>query len=318
MKLLEVVDLRVSFETPYGQVRAVDGVSFEVDKREVVGLVGESGSGKSTLGLSIIRLLPPNARVLSGRVLFDGRELLSMPERELRKIRGREIAMIFQDPMTTLNPTMRAGEHIAEALVYHYGMSWEEAMKVAGEALEAVGIPAERAMDYPHQMSGGMRQRVMIAAALALKPKLIIADEPTSALDVIVQNQILDLLRKLRDESGASVILITHDLSVTADLADRVLIMYAGNIMEAGSVEQIYYGPLHPYTQGLLKSIPRLGHKGSLHLIPGQPPDMTNPPPGCRFHPRCESAMPTCREEAPPAVEVEPGHLVACWLYAKR
>jgi len=279
VSLLRVNNLRVVFETPYGQVKAVDGVSFEIERGEVVGLVGESGSGKSTLGLSIMKLLPPNARILS---------------------------------------TMRVGEHIAEALMYHYNMDKEEAWRIAKEVLESVGIPAERAMDYPHQMSGGMRQRVMIATAIALKPKLIIADEPTSALDVIVQDHILELLKDLRDRNKASIILITHDLSVTADIADRVLIMYAGRILEVGTVEHIYYHPHHPYTQGLLKSIPKLGSKSELYIIPGSPPDMTNPPSGCRFHPRCPYARGICMKEAPPLVKVEKGHLVACWLYIER
>jgi len=318
VSLLRVNNLRVVFETPYGQVKAVDGVSFEIERGEVVGLVGESGSGKSTLGLSIMKLLPPNARILSGQVIYNGVDLLRLKEDELRKIRGKEISMIFQDPMTTLNPTMRVGEHIAEALMYHYNMDKEEAWRIAKEVLESVGIPAERAMDYPHQMSGGMRQRVMIATAIALKPKLIIADEPTSALDVIVQDHILELLKDLRDRNKASIILITHDLSVTADIADRVLIMYAGRILEVGTVEHIYYHPHHPYTQGLLKSIPKLGSKSELYIIPGSPPDMTNPPSGCRFHPRCPYARGICMKEAPPLVKVEKGHLVACWLYIER
>ena len=318
MTLLKVENLKVYFETIYGSVKAVDGVSFEMSKGEILGLIGESGSGKTTLGLAILRILPPNGRIVSGKILFENRNLLELDEEEMRKIRGKDIAMIFQDPMTTLNPTMRIGEHIAEALMIHYKLSKEEAWERAVEALEAVGIPRNRAMDYPHQLSGGMRQRVMIAIAYALKPKLLIADEPTTALDVIVQDQILDLIKDLRSKQGTSIIFITHDLSITADIADRMIIMYAGKIVELGDVEQIYYEPKHPYTKGLIKSIPKIGEDpNNIYTIPGDPPNMLNPPSGCRFHPRCPLRMAECSREEPPLVEIEKGHYVACWRVVK-
>ena len=318
MTLLKVENLKVYFETIYGSVKAVDGVSFEMSRGEILGLIGESGSGKTTLGLAILRILPPNGRIVSGKILFENRNLLELDEEEMRKIRGKDIAMIFQDPMTTLNPTMRIGEHIAEALMIHYKLSKEEAWERAVEALEAVGIPRNRAMDYPHQLSGGMRQRVMIAIAYALKPKLLIADEPTTALDVIVQDQILDLIKDLRNKQGTSIIFITHDLSITADIADRMIIMYAGKIVELGDVEQIYYEPKHPYTKGLIKSIPKIGEDpNNIYTIPGDPPNMLNPPLGCRFHPRCPLRMAKCSKEEPPLVEVGKGHYVACWRVVK-
>jgi len=317
MTLLKVEHLKVEFATVNGSVKALDGVSFTVDKGEVVGIVGESGSGKTTLGLAILKILPPNGRIVSGKIVFDGRNLVELSEEDMTKVRGKEISMIFQDPMTSLNPTMRIVDHIAEALIVHYGLSKEDARSRAIEALTAVGIPENRALDYPHQLSGGMRQRVMIAISYALKPKLLIADEPTTALDVIVQDQILDLLKELRNRQKTSILFITHDLSVVADIADKVIIMYAGKIMEIGSVEQIYYSTLHPYTQGLLKSIPKIGNSGDLYTIPGNPPDMLNPPPGCRFHPRCPFAEEKCRKEEPPLIEVSEGHYVACWRCVK-
>ncbi len=317
MTLLKVENLKVEFATVNGSVKALDGISFTVDKGEVVGIVGESGSGKTTLGLAILKILPPNGRIVSGKIVFDGRNLVELSEEDMTKVRGKEISMIFQDPMTSLNPTMRIVDHIAEALIVHYGLSKEDARSRAIEALTAVGIPENRALDYPHQLSGGMRQRVMIAISYALKPKLLIADEPTTALDVIVQDQILDLLKELRNRQKTSILFITHDLSVVADIADKVVIMYAGKIMEIGSVEQIYYSTLHPYTQGLLKSIPKIGSNSDLYTIPGNPPDMLNPPPGCRFHPRCPFAEEKCRKENPPLVEVSEGHYVACWRCVK-
>jgi len=317
MTLLEVKNLKVEFVTVSGSVKALDGVSFTVNRGEVVGVVGESGSGKTTLGLAILKILPLNGRIVSGEIIFDGRDLVKLSEEDMTKVRGKEISMIFQDPMTSLNPTMRIVDHVAEALIVHYRLSKEEAQSKAIEALTAVGIPENRVLDYPHQLSGGMRQRVMIAISYALKPKLLIADEPTTALDVIVQDQILDLLKELRNRQKTSILFITHDLSVVADIADRVIIMYAGKIMEIGSVEQIYYSTLHPYTQGLLKSIPKIGSNSDLYTIPGNPPDMLNPPPGCRFHPRCPFAEEKCRKENPPLVEVSEGHYVACWRCVK-
>ena len=317
MTLLKVEDLRVEFATVNGSVKALDGVSFTVNKGEVVGVVGESGSGKTTLGLAILKILPPNGRIVSGKIVFGGRDLVKLSEEDMTKVRGKEISMIFQDPMTSLNPTMRIIDHIAEALIVHYGLSKEDARSRAIEALTAVGIPENRALDYPHQLSGGMRQRVMIAISYALKPKLLIADEPTTALDVIVQDQILDLLKELRNRQKTSILFITHDLSVVADIADKVIIMYAGKVLEIGSIEQIYYNTLHPYTQGLLKSIPKIGNNSDLYTIPGNPPDMLNPPPGCRFHPRCPFAEEKCRKEEPPLIEVSKDHYVACWRCVK-
>jgi len=317
MTLLKVEDLRVEFATVNGSVKALDGVSFTVNKGEVVGVVGESGSGKTTLGLAILKILPPNGRIVSGKIVFGGRDLAKLSEEDMTKVRGKEISMIFQDPMTSLNPTMRIIDHIAEALIVHYGLSKEDARSRAIEALTAVGIPENRALDYPHQLSGGMRQRVMIAISYALKPKLLIADEPTTALDVIVQDQILDLLKELRNRQKTSILFITHDLSVVADIADKVIIMYAGKVLEIGSIEQIYYNTLHPYTQGLLKSIPKIGNNSDLYTIPGNPPDMLNPPLGCRFHPRCPFAEEKCRKEEPPLIEVSKDHYVACWRCVK-
>ncbi len=313
-------DLKVYYKLKRATVRAVDGVTFSLEQGRILGVVGESGCGKSTLAVSILRVLPRNAYIAGGKIILCGIDVTRASEKELeRKVRGKLAAMIFQDPMTSLNPTMKIADHIVEALTTHYDLSEEEARRRALEALAEVGISPERADDYPHQLSGGMRQRVMIALALALKPKLIIADEPTTALDVVVQAQILDLFNKVRNEINSSIMIITHNMGVVAYLCDEVMVMYAGKIVEKGTVEQVFYNPMHPYTQGLIKSIPKPGMKASdLHTIPGSPPDMRYPPPGCRFHPRCPYAKEQCMKVEPELVEVEPGHLVACHLYSAR
>jgi len=317
--LLSIRDLCVYYFLTEGIVRAVDNVSLDLRRGDVLAVVGESGSGKSTLGYSILRLVPPPGKIVRGSILFEGIDLLKLPEEAMRRIRGAEISMVFQDPSVVLNPVMRVGEHIVEMLKYHRGMDEEEAWKLVEDVFESLGIPRDRARDYPHQLSGGMKQRVVIATAIVLRPKLIIADEPTTALDVITQDQILDIFRDLRDRYRVSIMLIIHDLSIVADLADRVVVMYAGKVVEEGSVEQIFYNPLHPYTRGLLMCTPRLiSNDANLYSIPGEPPDLLNPPPGCRFHPRCGLCMDTCKKEEPPMIEVEPGHRVMCWLYAKR
>jgi oligopeptide/dipeptide ABC transporter ATP-binding protein len=317
--LLEVRDLRVSFHTEDGLVRAVDGVSFTLDQGEVLGIVGESGSGKSVTMSSVLRLVnDPNA-VFEGEVRYKGRDVMTLSEDRMREVRGGEIAMIFQDPMTSLNPVYRVGDQIVEAIVTHQSMSRQAARKRAAELLGQVGIPQpdRRADDYPHQFSGGMRQRAMIAMALANDPDILIADEPTTALDVTIQAQILELISRLKDEFSSAVILITHDLGVVADLADRIAVMYAGRIVEFGHKRELFYDPQHPYTWGLLGSIPRLDRpkQARLHSIAGMPPSLIDPPPGCRFRPRCPHAFDRCGEE--PALAVRggaPGHLDRCWL----
>ncbi|ABN70420.1 oligopeptide/dipeptide ABC transporter, ATPase subunit [Staphylothermus marinus F1] len=319
-KLLEVSHLKTYFYTTKGIVRAVDDVSFELNKGEVLGIAGESGCGKSTTAYSLIRLVPPPGRIVSGEIIFEGENLLKLSEDEFRKkIRWKKISMIFQGAMNALNPVFTVGDQIAEVLMLHKGLTKKEAMEEVYKLLEMVGINRRRARSYPHELSGGMKQRVMIAMALALQPPLVIADEPTTALDVVVQAQIMNLLKKLQREQKMSIILITHDLSLIAEIADKVAIMYAGKIVEYGKAEHIYYNPQHPYTQGLLKSIPRIrGEISKLEWIPGTPPDLLTPPPGCRFAPRCKYVMDICRKEEPPMVEVEPGHYVSCWLYAKK
>ncbi len=316
--ILSIRNLQVYYPLITGVVKAVDNVSLDIYEGEVLGLIGESGSGKSTLGLSILKLVPPPGRIVNGSIIFEGTDLVKLPETEMRKVRGRKISMIFQDPSAALNPLIKVGEHIVEMLISHTGADVKKAWKIAEETLESLGIPKARAYDYPHQLSGGMKQRVMIATAIVLKPKLIIADEPTTALDVIVQDQILDIFKYLKSKFKLSIMLITHDLSIVADLADKTAIMYAGKIVEYGTVDQIYYDPLHPYTRGLLASIPQLGKKKELYVIPGEPPDLRNPPSGCRFHPRCSKAMDICRKKEPPEVVLEDGRRVLCWLYAKR
>jgi peptide/nickel transport system ATP-binding protein len=319
--LLHVDNLKTHFHTRDGVVRAVDGVSFDVMPGETLAIVGESGCGKSVTAMSILRLLPmPPARIAGGRIEFDGRNLLDLTEPEMRKVRGNAISMIFQEPMTSLNPVLTIGRQVAEALVLHRGMSESAAMARATEMLRKVHIPeAERRLkQYPHELSGGMRQRVMIAMALACGPRLLIADEPTTALDVTIQAQILELMRELRDDTGASIILITHDLGVVAEIAHRVVVMYAGRKVEEASIEELFASPLHPYTRGLLGSMPHLGDSVNetgkrLVEIPGMVPSLREPPPGCLFAPRCPSASERCSREAPPLERHAAGHWVACW-----
>jgi len=317
--LLEVKDVKTYFYTTTGVVKAVDGVSFTLNKGEVLGIAGESGCGKSTLAYSIIRLVPPPGKIVSGEIYFEGRNVLKLSDESFRKeIRWKKISMVFQGAMNALNPVYTVGDQIAEVLILHKGLTKKEAYNKVYELLSLVGIDPKRAHSYPHELSGGMKQRVMIAMALALNPPLVIADEPTTALDVVVQAQIMNLLKKLQKELRMSIILITHDLSLIAEIADKVAILYAGKLVEYGTAKQIYYNPQHPYTKGLLASIPRLkGEITKLEWIPGVPPDLRFPPPGCRFEPRCKYRMPKCKEE-PPIIEIEPGHYVACWLYAKK
>ena len=315
--LLEVEDLRVEFSTRRGVVFAVNGISFAIARGETLGIVGESGCGKSVTSLAVLGLLARNGRVASGRALFEGRDLIELSDRALRGIRGREIAMIFQDPMTSLNPVLTIGRQIREALETHFDMNRKDADARAAELIDRVGIPSAsaRLRDYPHQFSGGMRQRAMIAMALACKPKLLIADEPTTALDVTIQAQILDLLRELVAEENAALIMITHDLGVVAGMCERVNVMYAGMFMETGSADQLFASPRHPYTLGLLQSVPRLnaGRRARLHPIEGAPPDMLHPPSACPFQPRCRYEVDLSRQQVPQLVEIEPGHKVACF-----
>jgi oligopeptide transport system ATP-binding protein len=315
--LLAVDDLRVQFWTGSGLVYAVNGVSFEVSAGETLGIVGESGCGKSVTALSLLGLLPRAGRVRSGAAILDGRDLLKLKDRELRRLRGRQIAMIFQDPMTSLNPVLTIGRQLREPLETHFAMSRKEAGARAAELLDHVGIPSAKARlaDYPHQFSGGMRQRAMIAMALACKPKLLIADEPTTALDVTIQAQILTLLRELVAEENTALILITHDLGVVAGMCERVNVMYAGMFMETGSAEQLFGTPRHPYTLGLLQSVPRLdaARRAKLQPIEGAPRDMLKPPSACPFQPRCRYEVDLSRQEVPPLVEIEPGHKLACF-----
>jgi peptide/nickel transport system ATP-binding protein len=315
---LRVENLKVYYFTTRGVVKAVDGVSFVVDEGDVLGVAGESGSGKSTLGYAILGLVPPPGRIVGGRVILDDIELTALSEDELRKIRWSKVSMVFQGALNILNPVMRIGDQMAEILIHHKGVSKEEALKVVREHLRMVGLPLDVVKRYPHELSGGMKQRVVIAMALLLKPRLVIADEPTTALDVVIQAQIMNLLKQLKEEEKLSMIFITHDLSLIAEIANKIAIMYAGKIVELGSSEDVYAKPLHPYTQSLLNSIPSIKQRKRLSWIPGTPPDLRDPPPGCRFHPRCPFAMDVCRREEPPFIEIEKGHYTSCWLYLKK
>ncbi|WP_027174901.1 ABC transporter ATP-binding protein [Desulfovibrio aminophilus] len=317
--LLSIQELCTDFLGVRGQARAVDGVSLDVLPGETLALVGESGCGKTVLALSVLRLIPdPPGRVTSGRALFRGRDLLALPEAEMRGLRGSALSMVFQEPMTSLNPVFRVGEQIAETLRLHKDLDRKAAWSAAVDMLDRVGIPApaERAASFPHEMSGGMRQRVMIAMALACDPDLLLADEPTTALDVTIQAQILDLLVQVRERrAGGATLLITHDLGVVARAADRVAVMYAGQILEQAQVGRLFKNPLHPYAQGLLASLPRPGSRGRLTPIPGTVPSIFDLPRGCRFHPRCPKRFQPCDSEAPPLFTPEVGHDVRCWLY---
>ncbi len=318
-KLLEIDSLRTQFFTSAGTVQAVDGISYDVEEGETVAIVGESGCGKSVSALSLLRLIPdPPGRIVGGGIRFMGRDLLALSEEDMRQVRGRDIGMVFQEPMTSLNPVLTIERQLTETLETHLGVSREKANARALELLQLVGIsdPKRRLTQYPHHLSGGMRQRVMIAMALACEPKLIIADEPTTALDVTIQAQILQLMKDLTRRLGVALIIITHNLGVVARYADRVNVMYAGKIIERGDAMEIYHNPRHPYTLGLLRSVPRLDHARSERLEPidGQPPDLTRLGAGCAFRPRCRYAVERCAGEIPPLESVSDGHLAACWV----
>ena len=319
-KLLEVNNLTTHFFTQDGVVKAVDGITYDLEEGEVLGVVGESGCGKSVHALSIMRLVPsPPGRTVDGSITFEGEDLLEMDDAEMRNIRGNRIAMVFQEPMTSLNPVLTIGRQLTETLELHQGMSKQQATDRAAELLETVGIPdaGRRLVDYPHQFSGGMRQRVMIAMALSCNPKLIIADEPTTALDVTIQAQILELMQDLARDFGTAMIIITHNLGVVARYADNVNVMYAGKIIETGSAREIYHNPRHPYTLALLNSVPRLDSNERVRLdaIEGLPPDLVNLPAGCSFAPRCKYAFEQCIDETPTLVESAPDHTSACWRH---
>lgn len=318
-KVLEVKDLRVSFDTYAGEVQSVRGVTFDVYNGEVLAVVGESGCGKSVTAQTIMKLNPmPPARIKSGSITLDGKDIIAMPEKDMETVRGSVVSMIFQDPMTSLNPTMVVGKQLTEAIVKHQKVDKKTAENEAIRLLEMVQIPnaRERSKQYPHQFSGGMRQRVMIAMALSCSPKLLIADEPTTALDVTIQAQIMELMAEIKQNLGTAIILITHDLGVVANLADRVNVMYAGKIVETGAVKDIFYSPAHPYTRGLLESLPRLDSdvNEELKAIEGSPPDLFAPPKGCAFAARCNNCMKICKEYNPKFYELENGHKSACWL----
>ena len=318
--LLEIEDLKVSFFTPAGEVKAVNGVTYSLDEGRVLGIVGESGSGKSVSVSALMQLLVFPGRVVGGKITFDGRDILAMNSEEIQTVRGKEIGMIFQDPMTSLNPVYTIGEQLIETLRRHTDMSRKEAWNRSVEMLKLVGInnPEQRMKQYPHEFSGGMRQRAMIAMTLLCNPKLLIADEPTTALDVTIQAQILELMKSLREKINAAIIMITHDLGIVSDICDEVIVMYAGRIVERGLIDDIFYRPAHPYTQGLLRCLPRLDSDGSKPLEPieGTPVDLLALPKGCAFAPRCEKCLKVCLQHQPPVYEVGEGHTSACWLHA--
>jgi oligopeptide/dipeptide ABC transporter ATP-binding protein len=321
--LLQIENLSTFFQTPEGTVRAVNGVSYQVYKGEILGIVGESGCGKSVSVLSVLRLIPePPGRIADGKIWFEGLDLLGLSETDLRRIRGNQISMIFQEPMTSLNPVYTIGNQISETFIEHQGLKTREALERSIEMLKLVGIsePEKRVCDYPHRLSGGMRQRVMIAMALSCHPKLLIADEPTTALDVTIQAQILDMMLRLKEEIGTAIILITHNLGLVAETAERIVVMYAGQIVEVGSVVDIFKNPLHPYSQGLLMSVPCIGTKARLgkrrlREIPGVVPSLLHLPKGCAFFPRCNVAKPICQDQQPQLISVEEEHKACCWLY---
>ena len=320
-ELLRVSNLTTHFYTEEGIVKALDGVSFSIKKGEILGLVGETGCGKSVTATSIMRLIPmPPGKIVEGEIIFNGKNLLDLSDEEMRKIRGKDISMIFQDPMSSLNPVLKVGFQVLEAILAHTPIQIKEGMLRVIDLFKKVNIPdpEQSVVRYPHQFSGGMRQRVMIAMALSGKPKLLIADEPTTALDVSIQAQILTLIKQLQKEFNTSVLLISHDLGVIATMAQKVAVMYAGRIVEYGKVDQIFNNPLHPYTKGLLNAIPDLDEDREwLEVIPGSVPNLIYPPPGCRFHPRCAYVKDICKKEKPPLIEVEEGHKVACYEYSK-
>ena len=321
MKFLQVEDLNVIYTANGATVHAVNGVSFDLERGQTLGLVGETGAGKTTIAKAIMRILPdPPAKITGGSILLDGMEITALSEKEMLALRGKKAAMIFQDPMTALNPLMTVGDQIAEVVQLHNaGATKREAYKSAGDMLELVGIPRERFIEYPHQFSGGMKQRVVIAMALACDPELLLADEPTTALDVTIQAQVLELIQELRERFQTAMILITHDLGVVAETCDKVAIVYAGQIVECGSRQNIFKNPTHPYTLGLFGSLPgadgSTGKKGRLRPIEGMPPDPTQLPDGCAFSPRCPRAAECCRAQVPAMVEVEPGHFVRCLMW---
>ena len=315
--ILSLQDLQTYFFTGNGVARAVDGVSLDFYEGETVGIVGESGSGKTVSCLSILRLVPPPGKIVGGKVLFSGQDLLQLPEKEMRRIRGKHISMVFQDPMSSLNPFLTIGEQVAEVLAVHDLASPRAARQRTVEMLESVGIPdaAARLKDYPHHFSGGMRQRVMIAMALIGNPRVLIADEPTTALDVTIQAQVLELFRQIKAQRGTSILLITHNLGIVAGIAHRVAVLYAGRVAECAPTEELFRNPRHPYTLALLEALPRAGEAPQdLKPIPGTPPDLTRLPPGCSFYDRCPFRQQKCAEQAPPLLPVAPGHLASCWV----
>jgi len=318
MALLEVQNLKLYYKTVRGLIRAVDGVNFSVERGETLGLVGESGCGKSSVAISIMRLLPRNVEVYEGRITFDGIDLMKLSEEDFRrKVRWKRISMVFQGAMNSLNPVLKVGFQVAEPLIVHQNVDKEKAMKKARELFKLVGLPPDFVERYPHELSGGMRQRVVIAMALALNPEMVILDEPTSALDVSIQAQIMNLLKELKKELGLSMIFITHDIALASDICDKIGVMYAGQIVELSSIERVLLSPKHPYTQRLIASVPSLREDRVPEFIPGAPPDLVDPPPGCRFHPRCpQSNRAKCVKDEPPMIEVEGGHFVRCWLYS--
>ncbi len=315
--VVEVQGLRTHYETLTGKVRAVDGVSFQIRKGEAMGLAGESGCGKTTVAMSLLKILPLGGRIVGGKILYKGMDLVPLHEKDMRKVRWKGISIVFQGAMNALNPVFRVGDQIVEAIKLHEpGISKEEAKKRVESLLETVGIEPSRADNYPYEFSGGMRQRALIAMALSCSPDLLIADEPGTALDVIVQAQVLRLMRDLKEKFNLAMVMITHDLSIIAETCETVAIMYAGKVAEYGDVKQVFSDPLHPYTKGLLGAFPSLkGPRIRLPSIPGQPPDLLNPPQACRFHPRCPYVMDVCKKIDPPMVEIEKGHWVACHLY---
>ena len=316
--LLQIKNLSVEYKTRLGQVSAVDDVSFDIYKGEILGLVGESGCGKSTMGKALMRMIQPPGKIVGGEIIFKGEDIMTYDEDQMRDFRGRKVSMIFQDPMTSLNPVQRVDEHVIEAIQVHEPKTKaEEALKRVEKLIQKLGIQKRRLDNYPHQLSGGMRQRVMVGLGLVLNADLIVADEATTSLDVIVEAKLADQLKDIREDFGVSLLVITHNIALVAELSDRIVVMYAGHVMEIADVEPIFDDPLHPYTKGLLQSIPniQLDDTEELYKMPGEPPNLTHPPTGCRFHPRCPYMMPVCVDYEPPLAEVSPGRHVKCWLY---